>query len=125
MKKTLLIVAFVAGLAACKKEKTPALFNIVGKWELRYTTGGGLAAAPAASVYIYEFKADSTFVQYIDNAVHATGQYHTAITNRTAANTYGRIEISGNGSDSFKLNKDTLLLGVNNATGISHTYVKK
>jgi hypothetical protein len=124
MKKALFFIALVAVFASCKKEKNAPAYSIVGKWELRFTTGGGLAAAPVASVAIYEFKADSTFVQYIDNTVHATGQYHTSITNRTAANTYGRIEISGNGTDSYKLNKDSLVLGVTNATGISHIYVK-
>lgn len=125
MKKALFFIALVAVLASCKKEKTAPAYSIVGKWELRHSTGGGLPATPAGNGNVYEFKADSTFARYVNNAVSATGQYHVQISDRTSASTYGRIVLTSDSySDSFKLTSDTLILGVASPTGISHVYVK-
>jgi hypothetical protein len=80
MKKLLLIVVAACSLAACKKNGVPPTANIVGKWELHERKGGNII--PQDTIYkagngnIYQFNSDSTYGQYTNGTLIASGTFH-------------------------------------------------
>ncbi|RWY49495.1 hypothetical protein [Mucilaginibacter gilvus] len=127
MKKALLLVAIVIGLASCKKEKnaqvTPGLF---GRWELAYVHGG---LAPARAITnsgnMYQFNSDSTYVKYLENKVTASGKFSIKITEIRDTLKFGRITFTNpDYSDAWTETPQSIITGTSAADGPSYQYFK-
>jgi hypothetical protein len=80
MKRFLIIVFAACGLAACKKEGVTQPVNIIGKWELARRYGGNIL--PQDTMYkagngnIWQFNSDSSYKEYTNGALTASGTFH-------------------------------------------------
>ncbi len=80
MKRFLLIVLVASSIAACKKGGVTPPGNIVGKWELHERRGGNIlpqdTTYKAGNGNIYQFNSDSSYQQYTNSALVASGTFH-------------------------------------------------
>lgn len=131
MKKILLFILIIAGLAACKKENqkpviSPGLF---GKWELRRVHGGlaGLDSTLAeGNGTIFQFKSDSTYVHFFQNSPNAQGTFRIIKSGYDGGGVkYDEVifgtDISG---DPIILNETKLIIGTTIADGFEYDYEK-
>jgi hypothetical protein len=125
MKRALLFVMVVCGLAACKKTVvTPGLF---GKWELRNEVGGiaGIDSNyKAGNGTVMQFNSDSTYQHYIKGKLYNQGTFHIE-TVYPPSSPYDEIFYNGNTSGQYlKLSGTQLVIGEDYDDGIAATYQK-
>jgi hypothetical protein len=79
MKRFLLVVLVASSLAACKKNGVTPSVNIVGKWELHERKGGNIlpqdTTYQAGNGNIYQFNSDSSYKQFTNGALTASGTF--------------------------------------------------
>lgn len=127
MKKIILLLAIVAGLASCKKDQTEVNSGLFGTWELRGISGGwGIAQVyTPGNGNKYEFTIDSSYVRYKNNAIENQGKFSLNIIGKERGFDYGSIKFTQPAySDAFQIKKDTMYIGTNIADGPSFLYVK-
>jgi hypothetical protein len=118
MKKSYLLFLLlgIAVLENCKKEKsTPATstaynrYSVIGKWSYVYystrtdtsgfTISGDTLSFPVGEYY-YNFTSDSTYIYYVNQSIHSSGNYYIDSTNNLL------IFPSGNYEDTLQFERN-------------------
>ncbi|RFZ81627.1 hypothetical protein DYU05_17515 [Mucilaginibacter terrenus] len=128
MKKALLLMAVVAFLASCKKDKKVVpVSGLFGKWELASISGGWSqpAKVPAGNGDIYQFNRDSTYIRYLDGKMQKQGKFSINITERRDTLAFGTIKFTNpDYSDAWTETPNTITIGTSIADGPSYGYRK-
>jgi hypothetical protein len=127
MKKALLMIAVVACLAACKKDKNPQITSgLFGKWELAYRHGGFSPSVKVSNTGdMYQFNSDSTYVRYVDNKATANGQFSINIYETRDTLKFGLIKFTNpNSTEAWTETPHSVIIGSSIADGPSYEYVK-
>jgi len=124
MKKALLLIALLAVITACKKERIKP--SIAGRWELRNESGGwGVNRDyPAGNGNGYTFSSDGHY-EFLRDTAKVTGAYSVKIDSTFNGYQVGTIHFSlYNQSEPIQRKADTISIGTSVADGIVGKYVR-
>jgi hypothetical protein len=128
MKRTLMIVVLVTGLAACKKSQVapPPPSAIIGKWELRETMGGFKDSIYAAgNGTILQFNSSNTYKHFTNGIQDDQGTYQYKKDGITFSGyKYDALILNYTYSQPVTLNRNKLSIGTTVADGPQSYFVK-
>lgn len=130
MKKFLFIICLAAIALGCTKSKlSPASQELIGKWEIR-STSGGLAGStntyPAGNGHVILFNADNTYKSYQKDSLTDEGTYEII---KNSINFAGELNDGiyfnhARPGTIIKLSGNSLLLDDPFPDGIASSYIK-
>ncbi|MES2269161.1 MAG: hypothetical protein V4520_20525 [Bacteroidota bacterium] len=126
MKKALLMLAFIACLASCKKDY-PDFPTLNGTWELNSVLGGfgPAVVVPDDKKDRYVITINSRYVKTDADKTETKGNFTVKFTEEHNGYRYGSITFTNPAyTDAFAFKADTIIIGSSAADGPSYKYIR-